>query len=76
VVETGASPWAHIEKNVVDIAETVEPKDCLIDPAVNGDIRGIEDGRFTNGDGAAGVGLSCAFAGPGSFGYKWGWIEA
>jgi hypothetical protein len=43
VVETGASPWAHIEKNVVDIAEAVESKDSLIDPAVNGDIRGIED---------------------------------
>jgi hypothetical protein len=56
VVETGASPWAHVEKDVVDIAETIEPEDSLIDPAVNGNVRGIEGGRLTNGYRAAGVG--------------------
>ncbi len=42
MVETGAGPWAHIEKDIVNIAEAVEPEDCLIDPAVDRDVRGIE----------------------------------
>ena len=77
VVEAGTGPWAHIEKDIVDITHTVEPEDRLVDPAVDGDVRGIEHGGLTHGDRSTWVvgSLSCTIAGFRCFGCKWGWIE-
>ncbi len=78
VIEAGAGPGAHIEKDIVDVAETVESEDGLINPAVDRDVRGIEHCRLTDRNGSAGVGgrFSGVSGASGCFGCKGGRIEA
>ena len=73
VVEAGAGPWTHVEKDGVDVAQTIEAKDCGIDPAVDRNIRGIKRRGLTDRHWAAAVwgGLSRAFGCCGRLGCEW-----
>ena len=42
VVDAGAGPWSHAEKDRVDVTKSVKPHDCGIDPAVHRDVGRIE----------------------------------